>query len=254
MRILAIDTTTEACSVALYHSKNEASVGSLGSVDNEFDPSHCVGLYEVCPQQHSQQILPMIDRLLTANDTKISDLDAIAYGRGPGSFTGVRIAASTVQGLALGANLPVLQISTLATMAQQAYQQSGCKNVIAAIDARMNEVYFAHFSLDTSKGAVMQPAIEEAVISPEHALDYIQKQQDNGANDLAFVGSGFASYADLFANCIGQNKADVAYPNAEFLLPLAFNAYISNHQVLVENVQPVYVRDTVTWKKLPNKQ
>ena len=125
MKILAVDAATEACSVALYND------GEINSV------------FEVCPQQHSQKLLPFIDQVLVDSGLTLSQLDGIAYGQGPGSFTGVRIGVSVTQGLAFGADLPVTGISNLAMMAQQAIEQHQAQSVVAAIDARMSEIYLA---------------------------------------------------------------------------------------------------------------
>uniref|UniRef100_UPI003F7C98B7 tRNA (adenosine(37)-N6)-threonylcarbamoyltransferase complex dimerization subunit type 1 TsaB n=1 Tax=Actinobacillus pleuropneumoniae TaxID=715 RepID=UPI003F7C98B7 len=125
--ILAIDTATEACSVALQHN------GKLTSLD------------ELSPRTHTQRILPMIDELLAQANISIKQVDALVFGRGPGSFTGVRVGVGIAQGLAMGANLPVVPISNLLAMAQAAYEQTGATNVVALIDARMNEIYFAQY-------------------------------------------------------------------------------------------------------------
>lgn len=106
MRILAIDTATEACSVALWND---------GTVNAHF---------ELCPREHTQRILPMVQDILTTSGTSLSDIDALAYGRGPGSFTGVRIGIGIAQGLALGAALPMIGVSTLMTMAQGAWRKT----------------------------------------------------------------------------------------------------------------------------------
>lgn len=121
MRILAIDTATEACSVALWN--------------NGTTFAH----FEECPREHTQRILPLVKTILTEGNTALTDLDALAYGRGPGSFTGVRIGIGIAQGLALGADLPMIGVSTLATMAQGAWRMTGATRVLAAIDARMGK-------------------------------------------------------------------------------------------------------------------
>ena len=123
--LLALDTATEACSVALLHN------GEILAKD------------ELSPKAHTRRILPMIDEVLSQAGIGLNQLDALVFGRGPGSFTGVRIGCGIVQGLALGADLPVIAISNLTAMAQAAYQQFGSTQVLAAIDARMNEVYFS---------------------------------------------------------------------------------------------------------------
>ena len=127
MRILAIDTATEACSVALWND---------GTVNAHF---------ELCPREHTQRILPMVQDILTTSGTSLTDINALAYGRGPGSFTGVRIGIGIAQGLALGAELPMIGVSTLMTMAQGAWRKNGATRVLAAIDARMGEVYWAEY-------------------------------------------------------------------------------------------------------------
>lgn len=106
MRILAIDTATEACSVALWND---------GTVNAHF---------ELCPREHTQRILPMVQDILTTSGTSLTDINALAYGRGPGSFTGVRIGIGIAQGLALGAELPMIGVSTLMTMAQGAWRKT----------------------------------------------------------------------------------------------------------------------------------
>ena len=140
MRILAIDTATEACSVALWND---------GTVNAHF---------ELCPREHTQRILPMVQDILTTSGTSLTDINALAYGRGPGSFTGVRIGIGIAQGLALGAELPMIGVSTLMTMAQGAWRKNGATRVLAAIDARMGEVYGPNISvMKTVSGMVKKP-------------------------------------------------------------------------------------------------
>ena len=146
MRILAIDTATEACSAALWND------GTLSA--------H----FEICPREHTQRILPLVQEVLTESGTTLSELDALAFGRGPGSFTGVRIGIGIAQGLALGAELPMIGVSTLATMAQGAWRKTGATRVLAAIDARMGEVYWAEYQRDEQgvwHGEVELPAAED---------------------------------------------------------------------------------------------
>lgn len=120
-RILAIDTATEACSVAVW---NQGEIHAL---------------FELCPREHTQRILPMVQQVLAESGLALNQLDALAFGRGPGSFTGVRIGIGIAQGLALGADLPMIGVSTLQTMAQGARRVSGAARVLAAIDARMGK-------------------------------------------------------------------------------------------------------------------
>ena len=147
--LLALDTATEACSVALLHDGKVAS--------------H----YEVIPRLHAQRLLPMVQALLGEAGVALSAVDAIAFGRGPGAFTGVRIAIGVVQGLAFALQRPVLPVSTLATIAQRAWREQGATQVAAAIDARMDEVYWGCYR---EHGGEMQLVGSEAVLPPEQAV------------------------------------------------------------------------------------
>jgi tRNA threonylcarbamoyladenosine biosynthesis protein TsaB len=228
MNILIIDTATEACSVAL--EVNE-------QVFNRF---------EVCPQQHSQRILPMIDEVLKEADVTLQDLDYLAFGRGPGSFTGVRIATGVLQGLALGTGHKVVGISTLAAMAQQAYVQNQSELVTAAIDARMSEVYFGQYQLQQN---VMTLIGEEQVIPPEEALVLLSRHLE-----MSGVGTGWQAYPALNGAANVEVLTRILYPNAVYMLPLAKALIADGHAVEVEDIQPVYLRDKVTWKKLPGRE
>lgn len=246
MKILAIDTATEACSAALlYPNPNSLIVSDdhKQALDAELNIDV---IFEVCPQQHSQQILPMVDKLLKRHEIKITELDCIAYGRGPGSFTGVRIAASTVQGLALGADVPVVEISTLAIMAQQVYAQTGEIEILALIDARMQEVYLGHYEIIDG---LAREKSNEKVIDPQLAMSILQSIPKS----VGLAGTGFAAYAELFASNLQNRKVGVEYPNAQFMLYLAKHALETGKTVSCEKIAPVYVRDKVTWKKLPHK-
>lgn len=244
MNILAIDTATEACSVALFSDSGEGL--SNMQLPRGSDASAIDSIFEICPQQHSQQILPMIDRVLKGNQITPSQLNVIAYGCGPGSFTGVRIAASTVQGLAFGANVAVVQVSTLAAMAQQVYAQTGMLEHLVLIDARMQEVYMGHYKI---LDGIATAQINESVLSPQEALSYFQQLPKN----IGLAGTGFVTYAALFEEALQACVLEVHYPNAEFMIPFAQDALKNKTCIGVEQIEPVYVRDTVTWQKLPHK-
>jgi tRNA threonylcarbamoyladenosine biosynthesis protein TsaB len=236
MKILAIDTATEACSVALLN-------------DDVTDM-----IFEICPQQHSQRILPMIDKLLTKHGIKINDLDALAYGRGPGSFTGVRIATGVVQGLALGADLPVIEVSTLAAMAQQNYMQHGHLVTKVLIDARMQEVYFGHFEVqqDVAEGIVKERQ-REAVLTPAEAVAKFAEISDDN-QPYGRAGTGWEAYSEALITLQNADPINVLYPSAEYILPIAKQAFKDGKTISVDNVTPIYLRDKVTWKKLPGKE
>ena len=233
-RIVAIDTSTEACSAALLL---DGIVTSCG---------------EVAPQAHTRKILPMCHELLTKAGLTLADLDALAFGRGPGSFTGVRIGIGVAQGLALGASLPLIGISNLATLAQGAHRRDGAQRVFCAIDARMNEVYFAAFAL---RDGIMQPLCEEGVMSPEEACHQALALM-NGAPASWFVaGTGFTAYAELFEPLLASTaQASDSLPWAQDMLALAQAALINGKTCDAAQASPVYLRDKVTWKKLPGRE
>ncbi|MEB6337916.1 tRNA (adenosine(37)-N6)-threonylcarbamoyltransferase complex dimerization subunit type 1 TsaB [Serratia rhizosphaerae] len=230
-RILAIDTATEACSVALW---NQGETHAL---------------FELCPREHTQRILPLVQQVLAESGVTLAELDALAFGRGPGSFTGVRIGIGIAQGLALGADLPMLGVSTLQTMAQGAWRMTGAQRVLAAIDARMGEVYWGQFERQ-SDGQWLESE-GEAVLSPEQALARAQGLQ----GDWAQVGTGWQTYPELVAGApITLHDGQILLPRAEDMLPLALHAWQQGLACPVEQAEPTYLRNEVTWKKLPGRE
>ena len=218
MKLLALDTSTEACSAALHIGGKTAS------------------RYEFAPKKHAELILPMVDQLLTEAQIKLTDLDAIAFGRGPGSFTGVRIATGIAQGLAYSADLPLLPVSSLATLAQAV---NGKAETIAAIfDARMGEVYYGLYR----SGAIVELLGEESVIPPDRIIP-------GNITGCFGVGSGWASYVDslkkIFAGHLEGYDPD-RYPNALDMIPLALQAFRRGELKTPEEAAPVYLRNDVT--------
>lgn len=233
MNYLAIDASTEACSVAL---------DVAGKVYSR---------YEYSPQSHSLLLLPMVDEVLKEAGVKLAQLDGLIYGRGPGSFTGVRIGIGVAQGLAFSSDLNVVGVSTLQAMAQQAFIDFGDKQVIAAIDARMSEAYCGLFTLDDN--GLMQPLKGEEVIKPDTVLEYITSTTETA---LTGVGSAWTAYPEQLANTQAQVSvnADVLFPNAIAMLAIGKAEFAKGNSVAPEHAEPVYVRDTVSWKKLPGRE
>ncbi|MHC3401009.1 tRNA (adenosine(37)-N6)-threonylcarbamoyltransferase complex dimerization subunit type 1 TsaB [Aeromonas veronii] len=230
LKILAVDTATEACSAALL-------VG-----DKLFSR------WEEAPRDHTRKILPMVQAVLEDAGISLSDLDAIAFGRGPGSFTGVRIGISVAQGLAFGVGVPLIGISTLAAMAQGAYRLDGAEQVLTAIDARMNEVYFGRYELIDGR---MQLVGDEVVSEPAALVDVRGKL----AGPVTCVGTGFETYGETLSGLADELAvSQVRFPAAEDMLPLARAAWLAGEAVPVEQATPVYLRDKVTWKKLPGRE
>lgn len=219
--LLALDTATEACSVALLHD---------GKVT-----SH----YEVIPRMHAQKLLPMIKQLLADSGVALSAIDAIAFGRGPGAFTGVRIAIGVVQGLAFALERPVLPVSNLAALAQGALRERGVQQVAAAIDARMDEVYWGCYQ--ASEGE-MRLLGREAVLPPERV-----QLPEGASGDWFGAGTGWG-YAGRLAVPVGERDAS-ALPNALDILSLATFAWGRGEAIAAEQAQPVYLRDNVATPK-----
>ncbi|MBK6758258.1 MAG: tRNA (adenosine(37)-N6)-threonylcarbamoyltransferase complex dimerization subunit type 1 TsaB [Moraxellaceae bacterium] len=226
MPLLAIETATEACSVAIY-----------------LDNGQIISRYQHSPRLQTQLLLPMVDELLAEAQLSASLLSAVAYSRGPGSFTGVRIAAATAQGLAFGWDLPVIAISSLQSLAQSAYRILEHSSVIGVFDARMSEVYLGAYRV---QDGLMQAVIEERVCSPQQ-LSAIP--QDN----WALVGDGASYLATIEAqvNTIVVSKADF-YPHAYDVAVLAQRAWQQGLAQAPELALPVYLRDSV-WQKLPHR-
>ncbi|CDH04452.1 putative glycoprotein endopeptidase, actin-like ATPase domain [Xenorhabdus bovienii str. oregonense] len=228
-RILAIDTATEACSVALW---NESVIEAQ---------------FEISPREHTQRILPMVQAVLSQGNLSLQQLDALAFGRGPGSFTGVRIGIGVAQGLALGAELPMLGVSSLKTMAQGAFRLKGAQNVLVAIDARMGEVYWGQYTRN-SQGE-WQGDETEAVLKPEQA----QAIMNALTGIWAIAGTGWEAYPQLLDSHLDLVKSDITLPHAEDMLPLAVQMWKAGKATAVEHAEPIYLRNEVTWKKLPGR-
>lgn len=220
--LLALDTATEACSVALLHD---------GKV-----LSH----YEVIPRLHAQRLLPMIKTLMAEAGIGMSALDAIAFGRGPGAFTGVRIAIGVVQGLAFALERPVLPVSNLAALAQRAWREQGARQVASAIDARMDEVYWGCYRETAGE---MRLIGAEAVMPPEQAtlpMDALGEWFGSG------TGWGYAERIPVSVS--GQDAS--LLPHAQDLLTLAGFAWSRGEAVTADDAQPVYLRDKVATPKM----
>lgn len=227
INFLALDASTEALSIVL---------NVNGDVFHHF---------EECPQQHSQKILPLVDSLLAKAKCNLKDLDVIGFGQGPGSFTGVRISVAIAQGLAYACKLPLVGVSTLQMMAQQAYQQTGATHVFSAIDARMGEIYFAEYTL--GENSTMELVAEEQVLKPEQLM--LQGKQG------VAVGTGWQTYSEILSEC-SQITIDstITLPDALFMSASVTGNFELGNTVEAAQAQPKYVRDTVTWKKLPGRE
>lgn len=227
MKILGFDTSTEACSVGLYLN---------GEMTSRF---------ELTPRRHTECVLPWCDALLEQAQCTKKDLDAIAVGIGPGAFTGVRLAVSLAQGMALGLSIPVVAVSTLACMAQTC-QHDG--PIMVLIDARMDECYVGYYQ---KIEGIVQKIADEQLLAPENI------QLPTSGNWIG-VGSGFTSYANRIAKSVLSQMRCVdakALPQPEAFLQLAVAEFNAGNACAPEFVEPTYLRDKValTIKERENK-
>jgi tRNA threonylcarbamoyladenosine biosynthesis protein TsaB len=229
MKLLAVETATEACSAALI-------------IDGEV-----VERYQVAPKEHAKLILPMIDSLMAEAGLKPGDLDCLAFGRGPGSFTGVRIATGVIHGIAFGADLPVVPVSTLAAIAQDFFDNS--KNELSpaniaftAMDARMSEIYWGVYQRDALGFAELLG--REAVI-PAKLIEF---PEIKGVG----VGSGWGVYKEMLmtrlSGLVSHCETDFL-PRARSIARLGAYGFNQGLAVSVEDAMPVYLRDRVAKKE-----
>lgn len=223
--ILALDASTDACSVALSHA---------GEITH---------IFELAAKSHTQRLLPMVDEILHAANCTLKDLDAIAFGRGPGSFTGLRICMGVVQGLAFGASLPVIPVSTLQAMAQAYKDENPSLSLpmLVALDARMDEIYWGLYSADKIPNLLgAEHVMKPADVCGQTQIQDLDKQ-------FVAIGPGW-HYSDLQAIAPATIIED-AHPNAQFVLPIALDAFTKGQTQSVFDAQPVYLRDSVSWQK-----
>jgi len=217
--ILAIETSSELASCALL-SGDTVTARESGGV-----------------RTHSQSLLPMVQELLAESGIRLAEVDAIAFGAGPGSFTGVRTACGVAQGLAFGLDLPVLPLITLEAMAEACRARTGATEVLAVLDARMSEVYWAQYRFDGVWSAVVEP-----VLSKPEAVEPLATE------GLAACGNGFAVYPDAFAGKAFAEHADSSIvPHARELARIGAAALAAGQGVPAAQAQPLYLRNKIAF-------
>ena len=229
--VLAIDTSTEQCSVAL-------KVGD-----------RMITRAAITPREHSQRILGFVNEVLAEQQIKLADIDALVVGHGPGSFTGVRIGVSVAQGLAFSHDIPVIAVSTLTALAQQAIRVHQATAVVSAIDARMQEIYVAPF--------VQHDGFAKALAEPQMApLSDITEQPwwasvASSDTQVSGAGTGWQTYGNaLNPDSTVQVLNDVTLPLAQDMLEWAL---AHGEPTTADKLEPLYVRNEVAWKKLPGR-
>jgi tRNA threonylcarbamoyladenosine biosynthesis protein TsaB len=222
VKLLGIETATEACSAAVL-------------VDNEV-----VERFEIAPRKHNELILPMCEAVLADAGISLKQLDGIAFGCGPGAFTGIRIAASVTQGIALAHDLPVASISTLANLAYQAEVNDG-ELIVPAIDARMDEVYWGLYKKTAESVELVE---EEKVQFPN--LVIVEDKISYG------LGTGWGTYNQVMQQQLtinSDNIIDDALPHAKVTVQLAKLKYLNKKMVDAAHALPVYLRNQVVHQK-----
>ncbi|HYN78815.1 MAG TPA: tRNA (adenosine(37)-N6)-threonylcarbamoyltransferase complex dimerization subunit type 1 TsaB [Lamprocystis sp. (in: g-proteobacteria)] len=222
MKLLAIDTSGDACSAALFLD---------GTLTQQL---------ELAPRRHGELLLPMMQALLESAGVKLAALDAIAFGRGPGSFTGVRIAVAVAQGAAFGAGCPTVPVSTLAALALGEFRRTGQRRVLAALDARMGEVYWGAFEIGDD--GLVVPHGEE-VVSPPARVPL------PAGDAWCGVGPGWAAHLEALTERVGASLAAVStlgFCEAQDIAVIAVAQAQAGNLIPAELARPVYLRDQVT--------
>ncbi len=230
-RILAIDASTEACSVALYNK---------GEITER---------YQVAPRQHANLLLPQIEDLLSDSCLPLGQVDAIACNIGPGAFTGIRIAVSVAQGLAFGADLPAISLSSLCNLAYTGAQvKPELTHWITAIDARMDEVYFAAYHISNDGENCIH---REEVVKPEE-IDWQNIRSALQNQTVGLIGSGWHAYAEIMLEkyMLGESVlVENTFPRASAAFPQAIRLFSKGEVSSAEALQPSYLRNQVAEKK-----
>lgn len=220
MKVLAVDTATEACSAALY-------------IDGEIEER-----FEIAPREHTKLLLPMVDSLMAEAGLRPQQLDAIAFGCGPGSFTGVRISTGVMQGIAYGAEIPVVPVSTLAAISQACLQKTTHNTIFTAVDARMDEIYWAVYQRDAEGNAQL---LGQEKVQPAAEVDALNLTGYG-------IGSGWQRYQQVLTDRLGEQLTgfDADYlPHAAQIALLGVVGVQCGKTVPVEQAMPVYLRNKV---------
>ena len=233
MKLLALDTSSEGCSAALWLD---------GQISERF---------ELAPRGHTRLLMPMVRELLAEQGLSPNDLDALAFARGPGSFTGLRIATGVIQGLAWGLNLPVVPVSSLSAVALDAIEQhqlADGEHIAVAFDARMGEVYWATFLCQQG----LPVLIGEERVCPPGAVSL---PESDASASWTGAGQGWTLKGDMPELVVCRIRAvdDALVPRAAMVARLAEQDFRNGIAVPAELAQPVYIRDEVAWKKLPGR-
>lgn len=232
-KILAIEAASDSCSVALQY--NGETLQRL----------------ESAPRMHSRLLYPMLNSVMEEAGLRPNQLDAVAFVNGPGSFTGLRIAAATAQGIGYACDIPLLGISTLQAMAQQAYETHNASNVLSIMDARMNEIYLGHYAYD-AETQLMAPVTQDKIAPVNTTLSEagVQTEQAYGCGHGFKLGEQLdASITDACSDIDPEQVLE-----AKSLLPKAGYLFENNQTLKPEEVELVYLREQSHWKTIKEQK
>ncbi len=230
MKCLAFDCSSSSFTVAL---KSEDKI---------------IQVHKSAVNQHAELILPSIEELLQNNNIKLAEIDAIFYGRGPGSFMGIRTAVSVAQGLSFAENIPLIALSSLQIIAQVACKARACSRIVVATDARLGEVYLAAFQV--IDGGSLQQVGEEKVLAPE-AINLPD------GDEWFLAGNGWSTYADKITITQSSNVVlveNIIYPEAKHMFSLGEKLLKAGYKHFSEQAEPCYVRNNVAKTKAQQKR
>lgn len=231
--ILAIEAASDSFSVAL-HTQGQQICRT-----------------EAAPRMHSRLLYPVLNDVMSEAGLKPNQLDAVAFGKGPGSFTGLRIAASTAQGIGFACDIPLIGVSTLQAMAQQAFIEHNASNVISIMDARMNELYVGQYSVNTETG-IMATMVDDFICP----IGFSPKEYQLTDGKFHFCGHGL-KLADQFSSELSdmiESKNDQQVLDASSMLPFALDALNRSDVLAPEAVELVYLREQSHWKTIKEQK
>ncbi|CRK85671.1 tRNA threonylcarbamoyladenosine biosynthesis protein TsaB [Candidatus Providencia siddallii] len=216
-RFLSIDTSTDACSVAL--------------IDN----NRIISRFAISFRKHEQKILPMVEEVLSQVKITLSQLDALIFNKGPGSFTGVRVGIGVSQGLALGANLPLIGVSSLMTLAEGAYRVTGQSKILTIINASASKVYYAQYERD--KNGIWLGEETEVLLTEE----CVKIKLISLSGLWSYAGNCWLTYQKFFKNNPFIKNSKIILSNAQDMLPIANNLWSQGKIIKIENAKATYL-------------
>ncbi|WWP02493.1 MAG: tRNA (adenosine(37)-N6)-threonylcarbamoyltransferase complex dimerization subunit type 1 TsaB [Candidatus Dasytiphilus stammeri] len=234
MRILALDTSNDVCSVALLNQGLSKSI------------------FEYSPRQHAKKLLLMIKQILVNNNVSLHQLDVLAYSRGPGSFTGLRVGLSVAKGLAFGANISMIGISNLASIAEKAFRLSGTKQVLVALYANKDEIYWGEYQ--KKNNSLWEGEETERILKVQDVKNRIAATTSSFSTWIK-AGPGWKRYTDLIDEVKKMNSLLYTNTNAQDILPLAIKYVMEGKTVSADFfvVEPEYMHNHLKWKKISGR-